>query len=146
MSEVGVGALGGLIAVYLFVRMARRAGGEIEWYGGALLIACGVYVAFGLVLGGRPLGFELAQLGVFVGIVMAARRYSPMILAGGWVLHAVWDGVHMHPQMSEHAPTWYVYACLAFDLGLAGYIYYRRESFDDTESDPVQALKTSTND
>ena len=115
----------------MFIRRARRKGvaTEISWYAGGLVIAAGVYVAFGLVLGGPPLGFELIQLAVFLGVALAGLRYSPLILAAGWLFHSIWDAMHVLPALSQHAPHWYVFACLAFDVPLAVYIAVRRRSF-----------------
>lgn len=132
MIAPGVDTLIGLVAVYVFIRLARRAGpaAELRWYAGGLVVAAGIYVAFGLVLGGRPLGFELVQLVVFVMLAMAGIRYSPLILAAGWLLHSGWDALHLHPTLSSHAPQWYVFACLSFDVALAAYIVVCRRRYD----------------
>lgn len=124
-------AFAGLAAVWLLIRISRREGPatELRRYAGGLVIAAGIYVAFGLVLGGRPLGFELVQLAVFTATAVAGMRGSPLILAGGWMLHSGWDALHTIPELSHHAPEWYVVACLAFDIPLAAYIFARRRSF-----------------
>lgn len=133
--------LTGLVLVYVFIRVARSADRTVElrWYAGGLVIAAGVYVAFGLVLGGKPLGFELVQLAAFVAIAIAGVRYSPLILAAGWLLHAGWDMIHFHPALSQHASEWYVLACLSFDVLLAAYIVVCRRRFD-----PAPDLSTLT--
>ncbi|HUF08214.1 MAG TPA: DUF6010 family protein [Rhodothermales bacterium] len=131
MIRPGIDLLVGLAAAVLFIRLARRhaPGAELRLYAAGLLIAAGVYVAFGLVLGGKPLGYELIQLVVVTIIVVVGIRRSPMIIAGGWLLHSGWDLLHVLPDLSRHAPDWYVFACLSFDVVVAGYIVAGRGGY-----------------
>jgi len=141
MIRPGIDLLVGLAAAFLFIRLVRRhaPGEELRAYGAGLLIAAGVYVAFGLVLGGKPLAYELVQLAAVTMIVLAGIRYSPMIIAGGWLLHSGWDVLHVLPDLSRHAPDWYVFACLSFDVVVAAYIVAGRPAFhsDHAGASPI---------
>jgi hypothetical protein len=122
--------------------MRRHAPGrELRAYAAGLVIAAGVYVAFGLVLGGRPLGYELVQLAAVTMIVLAGIRYSPIIIAGGWLLHSAWDALHVLPKLSQHAPEWYVFACLSFDVAVAAYIVANRPRFHADQADRLPIAK-----
>lgn len=131
MSELLVYLLAGLAAVYGFILFVRRRHSRSEFtlYAAALVVAAGIYVAFGLVLGGKPLGFELVQLVGFTALAVIGLRYAPVILAAGWLLHAGWDALHVLPSLSQHVPEWYVFACLSFDVALAGYIVANKDRF-----------------
>ncbi len=131
MIEIILSLLAGLIAVYVFIRAVRRLGPvrELRWYAGGLIIAAGVYVAFGLVLGGAPLGYELVQLAVFAPLAVWSLRHSVPLLAAGWFAHALWDSAHWIPSLSGHAPEWYMVACLSFDVALSFYILMHRDAF-----------------
>lgn len=128
MIDQIVFAVGGIVGAWVFARAVSRLTptAQTRWFAGGLVIAAGVYVAFGLVLGGPPLGFEIAQLGVFSVVAWAGLRHGSWIIAAGWLAHAAWDSLHMLPSFSGHAPGWYVTACIAFDVALGGYIFYRR--------------------
>lgn len=136
--------LAGLAAVSVLLALARRKdrATEVRWYAGGLVIAAGIYVAFGLVLGGPPLGFELIQLGTFTALAVAGLRRSPLFLSAGWLAHSAWDALHMLPGLSQHAPEWYVFACLAFDVPIAAYIFIRRSSFTPAEAPVAATAKT----
>ena len=43
------------------------------------------------------------------------------MLAAGWALHIAWDmTLHLRGAGAEYTPTWYPWACLSFDLVIAG--------------------------
>ena len=134
----------GLASVYVFVRLVRPIGptGEKRWYAGGLVIAAGVYVAFGLVLGGPPLGYELGQLAVFSIIAVYGLRRSALLIGIGWLAHAFWDAAHWMPGLADHAPQWYQTTCLSFDVALAAYIAFKYRGLDSDrqpDDDPISA-------
>jgi len=130
MSKIVLSLVVGLVGVWVFIRAVRRLGParELRWYAGGLVIAAGIYVAFGLVLGGAPLGYELVQLAVFAPLAAWSLRHSVPVLAAGWLAHALWDAAHWIPTLSGHAPEWYMMACLSFDVVLGLYIFTHRDA------------------
>lgn len=80
-----------------------------------------VYVANRIRFGGTPtdLAIELAGLGIWTGLALAARR-SDLVLWTGIAAHAVWDGLHFG--RGGYIPDWYVTACVAVDIGTAAFV------------------------
>jgi hypothetical protein len=94
--------------------------------GGFLILAALVYVGFALRLGDWTwLGIELSSVLIYGGFYGLARRFSPLWLALGWLLHPVWDLFHFLGSGHQFAPDWYTIACISFDLAVATYIFYR---------------------
>ena len=86
-----------------------------------LVVASVIYVVFAL-LAGEWLGVELAGVLLFVLIAYAAAKTSPWLLAIGWGLHVVWDGVlHLVIEQSV-VSAWYPLACITFDAVMVVYI------------------------
>ncbi len=78
-----------------------------------------IYVANWIRWGGpiESLWVELAGLTFWVGLAIASRRYIGVIWFGV-AAHAIWDAFHFGH--TEYVPDWYIIACIAADLGLAG--------------------------
>jgi hypothetical protein len=113
-----VGSIGGLI----FVAYARDHGlrGQVRVYALGLVAAAAIYVVLA-ALGGsvRWVGIEVLGVLVFAGIAALGLGMTPLWLAFGWAVHAVWDaGLHLFRQ-SGVVGTWYPIACIPFDLIVA---------------------------
>ena len=124
----------GLVAAALFLFYARRRGTRREpvILALGLLIAALIYVGFAIVWGdARWLAIEVGGLLLYSLFVWLALRDNTGWLAVGWVAHPVWDiGLHWLGEGHTVAPEWYVFACLAFDLLVAGYIVTRMNEWD----------------
>ncbi len=68
------------------------------------------------------LWLELTGLVIWSGLAVAALK-RPFLLPIGIALHAVWDAAHFGHV--DYVPDWYIIACIAADLGLAGYLFAR---------------------
>lgn len=120
MLDPLIGLLLGILAGWAFARFTGARGSkgrELQIMG--LLVAAMVYVVIAFVEDAPPLAIVIEASGVLVFglfILLAALRH-PSWLAWGWILHPVWD-LALHPPFGSftHAPEWYVWACLAFDL------------------------------
>ena len=90
-----------------------------------LVIAGGAYVGFAVAgnAGGLWLLAELAQALVLGVLALLGLRGSPLWLAGGWLIHPVWDVV-VHYLGAGHAfaPEAWTIACASFDPLVAAYI------------------------
>lgn len=80
-----------------------------------------VYVASWLRFpaGETALGVELLGLALWLGLAWYGGR-SDFILWAGCAAHALWDAAHF--QRTAFVPDWYVAACVAADLGVAGFV------------------------
>lgn len=94
------------------------------------LLAVGLAVVGAVYLGsalndGR-LQLQLLEGGVavvFLVLALVGLWYSPLVLAAGWLLHAVWDSFHHpHPVGAPIAAHWYPLACLSFDVLVAAFL------------------------
>lgn len=82
------------------------------------------------------LSIELGGLVIWSGLALAALR-RPVLLPLGIALHAIWDAAHFG--RVDYVPDWYIMACIAADLGLAGYLFSR---FTQTEKAHAVAADT----
>ncbi|MCB4458434.1 hypothetical protein [Leisingera sp. McT4-56] len=80
-----------------------------------------IYVANWLRWGGstEALWLELLGLAFWMGLAVLSRWRTDIIWIGVG-LHAVWDAFHFGN--TEYVPDWYIIACIAADLGLAGFL------------------------
>ena len=84
-----------------------------------LVIAALIYPALALLQGASEwLPYEFVGVALYATLAWIGWRYSLMVLAAGWALHALWDRLSHGTFM----PAWYPMACLGFDLVLAGFI------------------------
>jgi hypothetical protein len=89
-------------------------------------LTAGVYIGFGMAdgrsweqsveIGVGLLFFAVAALGLWV---------SPMVIAGGFLAHIVWDLLHHPRRMGTIVTIWYPPICAMFDMIIAGYIGIR---------------------
>ena len=93
------------------------------WRNG-LIIAAPIYVVF-VICGAVWTQLSLELIGLFGYAILAilGHRYSPYLLAAGWILHVLWD-LLLHYPTSSIAPQWYPGMCLGFDLAVGGYVAY----------------------
>jgi hypothetical protein len=89
------------------------------------VVAALVYVGFALVAGSRArVVLELAGVAIFAAPAYAGYRGSPLILAGGWAAHTVWDAL-LHLGGPVAGVEWYAALCLGFDPLVAAVVTYR---------------------
>ena len=117
--------LGALLAVpYVAVGRRQRGRQARAWWAGGLVVAALIYVGFASASGAGPGALAVEVGGVVVYGLFAAlglRGYRGW-LAAGWLLHPVWD---LAVGAGGVAPEWYVWACLAFDGIVGGYLLVR---------------------
>lgn len=85
----------------------------------ALLLAmiAGIYIGFA-VNDGRlsRIILEASVAVLFVIFAMWAVMNAPMMLPAGYIAHAVWDFLHHTALFKVKMPTWYVPACVVYDV------------------------------
>ena len=88
-------------------------------------LVAGVYPGFAMAdrEEGRPLLQWIAAV-AFVSMGMVGLWYSPLILAGAWILHAFWDLLHHVTALGDEVPEGYPAFCITYDLLLAGFVAY----------------------
>ena len=125
----------GLVAAVPFVFFAKGQGARLEQsiLAQGLVIAALIYVGFAALWSNLGwVAIELGGLLIYGLFALLAWRHTVLWLAAGWAVHPLWDmGLHWVGQGHTIAPAWYVIACLAFDLLVAGYILTRLHSWRD---------------
>lgn len=116
--------LGGFLAVG-FVMLARHHGARHQRlpFAIGLIVAALVYVVAAAIQRNGA-GLLTEGLGVmgFSAVALAGVRYSPMVLAAGWALHAIWD-ILLHLTVRQpYIGSWYPSLCITFDLIVAAYV------------------------
>ena len=119
----------GLLAGVWYVWFAAKGhpARERKAYANGLVIAAVIYVVFALVhLDVAWLSIEILGVFAFGAFVWLGRRFSFYLVAIGWLLHPIWDaGLHWRGKGSLIVPSWYVIACISFDVVLAVVVAYR---------------------
>jgi len=95
-----------------------------EYYVLGLVVTAMIYVVMAFLGGGSTNAIIMESLGVLVfgGFVLLSVIRDPKWLGIGWLMHPLWDLAFHAPFGSwTHAPEWYVWACVSFDIvvGLA---------------------------
>ncbi|MCB0128820.1 MAG: hypothetical protein KDE58_41425 [Caldilineaceae bacterium] len=123
----------GILLAVLFVWVARRRGPQREptFLALGLIVAAIIYVGFALIWGNTQwVATEVGGLLLYTLFVWLAQRHSLIWLAVGWAVHPLWDfGLHWLGQGHTVAPEWYVFACLSFDVVVAGYMITRHNNW-----------------
>lgn len=119
----------GILLALLFLLLARSRGTKSEptVLAIGLLVAAIIYIGFALRWGNTQwIAIEVGGLLLYALFVLLAQRHNLIWLAIGWAAHPLWDmGLHWLGQEQSVAPEWYVFACLSFDLVMAGYMLTR---------------------
>ncbi|HRW07099.1 MAG TPA: hypothetical protein P5121_18475 [Caldilineaceae bacterium] len=119
----------GILLATFFLWVARSRGLQREpmILALGLIVAAIIYVGFALVWGNTQwVAIEIGGLLLYTVFVLLAQRHNLVWLAVGWAVHPLWDiGLHWLGQGHTVAPEWYIFACLSFDLVVAGYMVTR---------------------
>lgn len=126
----------GILLAGLFLWGARSRGPQREptILAFGLIVAAIIYIGFALVWGNPQwVAIEIAGLLLYTLFVLLAWRHNLIWLALGWAAHPLWDiGLHWLGQGHTVAPEWYIFACLSFDLLVAGYMITRLATWKTT--------------
>lgn len=128
MTHIAIWLLLGLLSVIPLLGIVHQI--DLEKTGkilGVFLVAAAlVYVGFAQRFGNATwLGIETLSVLIYGGFYWLAHRFSWLWLAVGWLLHPVWDLLHLVGPGDHLAPDWYTVACIGFDMLIATYIVYR---------------------
>jgi hypothetical protein len=129
----------GLMAVVGAIVIVRKFLGpraEQVFYGMFLVMIAAFYLAFVAYFGSAMAWrLETAAVLAFTALGLLGARL-PSVLIAGYAVHAVWDLLHelqahgaysaFGPGELTAIPLAYGVFCLAFDLGMAVYVYGRR--------------------
>lgn len=83
-----------------------------------------IYFGFGIADGRVvPLAVEFTVAGAFLlAGAVALWADAPLVLAGAYLAHALWDAVHHPRAVSMPVRTWYPPFCVVFDLVCAAFV------------------------
>lgn len=86
-----------------------------------------VYLGFALMDGRIALfGVEYVGLIIFFAVpVVALVNDLPVLLAAGYIGHALWDAFHHPGAVTTEMPRWYVPFCISFDIVIGVYVLLR---------------------
>ena len=110
-------------ALTIVVSVPLDPGLALRLYAILLGVAIGIYVGPVLAAERREeLGLHIAMGAGLVALALAGLWFSPLWLAGAWVLHGVFDVFHEHAGLQTRVPRWYPSTCLTYDVILAAWI------------------------
>lgn len=133
MSTVVHLLIGVTLVLPLLFYAHRRANAARILFALALVIAACIYVLFAVRPGGSASWVAIEALGVLAYGVLAylGLRRSAWWLVFGWAAHPLWDVLlHDIGSGAPFTPDWYAWACVSFDLIVAGYIAHRVHARD----------------
>ena len=89
-------------------------------------LTAGIYIGFGLADGRSwEQGIEILVGLIFFAVAAIGVWVAPLVIAGGFVAHAVWDMIHHPRRVGTQVVMWYPPICAMFDMIMAGYITIR---------------------
>jgi len=117
-------AIGIVLALCVSV-FARVVGLDRDraFYPTVLVVIASYYVLFG-VMGGstRALIVESLVMSAFTLAAVIGFKRSPWLVVAGLAAHGTFDFFHASIVTNPGVPRWWPAFCLAFDVGLAGFV------------------------
>ena len=104
-----------------------------------LVVAALIYVTFAIAWGDDVwLLAEILGVTCYGLVAWFGLRFSGLWLAVGWGAHPLWDALlHLSGSGANIAPTWYVVACISFDILVGVYVLKRIDVW--VKSDKLQS-------
>ncbi|MEM6399098.1 MAG: DUF6010 family protein [Cyanobacteria bacterium P01_D01_bin.116] len=96
---------------------------HMKIYALALIIAALIYVGFSFLSQNTAWIFtEIIGVIIFSIISFLGLKFSPWLLAMGWLIHPVWDLFIDSHKLTAFVPHWYPTVCIGYDIAFALYI------------------------
>jgi hypothetical protein len=118
-------AAGAIFGGVTLVVPALLSPGDALGFLAILLGAIGaVYLGF-VLADGRARQFGIESAGILLSGVLATvglAKSAPLVLAAGYLGHALWDSLHGHRGIHTRMPWWYVPLCIGFDVIVGVYL------------------------
>ena len=115
-----IGLFSGVLAALAFTRwVGTRSQRAREIYTLGLVVTAMIYVVMAFLADASDTAIVLESAGVlFFGVfVLVSVTHHARWLGIGWLLHPLWDlALHAPFGWWSHAPEWYVWACVVFDI------------------------------
>jgi hypothetical protein len=97
------------------------------FYPTVLIVTASYYVLFGAMgASGRTLAIEIAVAGAFLLLAIIGFKRNPWLVAAAMAGHGIFDVLHHWLIDNPGVPRWWPGFCLAFDVGLGGYLAVRQ--------------------
>jgi hypothetical protein len=124
------------IAVLPF-KFARWTGFDRDraFYPTVVVVVASYYVLFAAVGGStHALAVESSVMAVFVLVAVLGFKLSSWLIVAGLAAHGLFDVLHPHVVRNPGVPEWWPAFCLAFDVGIAGLLAWRRSMLSSIAS------------
>ena len=136
---ITIGAMSAAGSIYVS-KSAFSAKAEQIFFALFLIPVACFYLAFTAHFGDKEAWqLEATAVAVFAAFGLVGVRV-PLVLIGGYLLHASWDGIHefnahaaaslFGPRQTTSIPLAYGFFCATYDLLMAAYFYTRRNSWN----------------
>lgn len=72
----------------------------------------------------QDLIIEMANISMYLVLVLLSLWVTPYFLVAGYFWHGVWDAIHHEKIKLVHTrvPDWYIYGCMFFDFAIGAFI------------------------
>ena len=111
----------GIVLSLIFIATVKQRKNELLIYSHGLIIAAAIYVVFAIVYSANSewLFIEVFGLLFFSWLARVKLKNTIFWLYLGWLIHPLWDILHLFYGHSNHVPDWYIIACISFDWVIA---------------------------
>jgi hypothetical protein len=97
---------------------------SVDFYGILLAMIAGVYIGFAISDGRRDkVILEIIVALGFCMLVLLGMWKWPVLIATGYLLHAMWDLAHHPLKLGARVKSWYPPACVIYDVLVGAFIY-----------------------
>ncbi len=115
-----------LAAVTIAITLMLTKAIALQYLTALLMGIAGVYLGFTFSNVGRKqdILIEIANVAVYIVLVILSLLISPYLLVAGYFWHGLWDAIH-HKRINlvqTKVPEWYVYGCIFYDWAIGFFI------------------------
>jgi hypothetical protein len=115
-----------LMVVAIVIALLLPKPKALEFFTILLASIAAVYAGFTFADGSRArdIIIEMANIGMYLVLVLLSIWETPYFLVAGYFWHGVWDAIHHEKIKLVHTrvPEWYIYGCIFFDFAIGAFI------------------------
>jgi hypothetical protein len=116
------GTLLGLATIPVFMVLPHPR--DEQWAAVLLAIIAGAYIGFAANDGRHSANIIEFLVSIGFGILaIVGLALSPLLIAGGYVAHGIWDLLHHHHGPHADTPAWYIPFCVVYDVIVGAFLF-----------------------